>query len=549
MSIISASEGYREEDFSNTVGDFNDPAADATDAPTAAATEPPQPQSSPFASDPVPVDMSAIQPMSSARGAMMQADLLYQSVNAYERNEPLLDSFKGLSPDAVKAQWINLYNGMSEAGYSNDIMLSLYEQGEALLKNNPEAAPALQAYMVSGINSMMQRYGFAAEPEGKLSSEDFLRQNLESGDFRLIYNAVHSDQRFDPGALRVALAGLENVPPEFADSVERLHQLADEKEAANAAVGKTDLSEYADYRPEARWLEAKKVPKEESPFTRELLSCRDSINGAPQKLQMLKIDPENPVMIGERNGEPILAKEGFLIEEKGGIRFASEEEVKRRSQEAEEDMKRNGQRPGGILSTLLNKPVTLAMDGLNTAREAIRHQLNPEHLSKWRESRMLHTAEDAKTHLQNARNTLDGIMEHPDIAQLRKARDSINVRDGDLFAEYEKQKINDKIQKTINANPELKQSFDAAMTDVDLAASKHKEFLESARKHNLRPDQLLDMDKVDSKMLEDLKKKMKEIGLRNDSKSFESLEKMGEKIREVVQALVERFKNSFGMKQ
>ncbi|GAB0154491.1 hypothetical protein [Marinobacterium sp. BA1] len=542
MSILSK--------FENSEDSYADADLAMNSSPVASVESQTAGPDTPFDTPPVPVDISGIQPQESPRGNMMQTDLLNQSVFAYERNDPLPDSYKNLTSDQAKSHWIELYNGMTGAGYSPDLMLSLYGQAESLLQANPVAAPALQSYMVANIDSLMQRYGFKGSTEEVQASSEFVQTNLESGDLGAIYNAVHTCQDFNPQTLRSALDRLENASPELSHTVDVLYQLADEKTAANANLTvETDLSEFSDHLPAARWLAASELGKENSPISVELLSCRDSVSGVPQKLKLMKIDPEKPVMIGERGGEPILAKEGFLIQENGQVRFASDEEVKRRAKEAEEDMKRNGQRPGGILSTLLNKPVTLAMEGLNATRDAIRHQINPEHLSKWRESRMLHTAEDAKTHLQSARNTLDGIMEHPDVAQLRQARDAINVRDGDLFAEYEKQKINDKIQKTINSNPELKQSFDAAMADVDLAASKHKEFLESARKHNLRPDQLLDMDKVDSKMLDDLKKKMKEIGLRNDSKSFESLEKMGEKIREVVQALVERFKNSFGMKQ
>ncbi len=161
----------------------------------------------------------------------------------------------------------------------------------------------------------------------------------------------------------------------------------------------------------------------------------------------------------------------------------------------------------------------------------------------------MHTAEDAKDHLVSAKGRLDNLMNDPRVAELRTARDAIPVQDGDLFAEYERQKANDRILQKIQSDPDLKSAFDTAMSDIEMAASKHQEFLNSARKRNVRPDQLLDMDKVDSKLIEQLKEKMKQVGLRGDDKRFDTLEKMSEKIREVVAALVERFKNTFGMKQ
>lgn len=496
----------------------------------------------------VKVDLSSLSPLESPRATVMQNDLLRKSVEAYQRGDVLPDGFHNMSPDDAKTHWINLYHGMAEAGYPSEIMLSLHAQYEALLEANPHASDSLRGYIAAHIEDMSHRYGFqdlkATAPEALESINSTIRQ----GDIDSIWSAVHHDQRFSPGVLKHALDSLKEIPKEAKDRVDFLYRLADEKHAANSVAGLHDFSELESLRPKAYWMNAVSKPDEFS-FSDEILSCRDGEKKVPQKFTLLRIKPEMPVFIGEHGGEPIIADSGFLIKERGEIRFASENEINERLIEAQEEAKRHGQRPTNIASMILSAPIALSVKGFELARKNIRNQLNPEHLAKWRESRLHHAAVDSRAHLDSARKRLEKVMDHPSIIELRKERDTIQTDPNNIFSEYERHKVDAKIQQVIHANPVLKSFFDGAMDDIQVAADKHNEFLKSARKANLRPDQLLEMDKVDTSMLKDLKKQLKEVGLKEDSKTFEELEKMAQKIRETVQALLERFQNIFGMKQ
>lgn len=276
----------------------------------------------------------------------------------------------------------------------------------------------------------------------------------------------------------------------------------------------------------------------------------------PANVQVLQVTPENPVLLGFKEGLPVNATSGFLVKEPGDrLSYMTEKEFKEKADDAEEIKNKEGMRGGTLLSAILKTPIAAFKSAFNAGMDLAKDHYDKDHLSKFREQKLARTANSASNHLNRATELTNSVLKDEKIAPLVRKLDAIDLKSqsavnngNDVNWEELRNQAKGKIQETISSNPDLSSKFTEALNETNLAAQKHNKFLMDAEKSNLSPDKLIQMDQVDSQSIEKLKKMLEKTGTDNSSKAMENLDKMVEDIRSSVKKMVDKFQNMFGAK-
>lgn len=390
---------------------------------------------------------------------------------------------------------------------------------------------------------------------------DTLQKNIiKSGDLENVFNFAKDHYQFNAHDVsefisRIKPSTLNEVDLAYYDKLKRLvHEKlhSDVHSTSNPININTPIDSAVPIKstiPTLNEFASSNAAKESVVISPEGYDPRNKgISNNPYKATIIPITEQNPVKIGDTKDGPVLATSGFACIEKGKVKYLSQEELEKRKKQAEDELENKGtQRSGNILSHLLYSVSSLTKDLFNRNNQRNELSVNAKSLEDWRNQQAETHAYDAKAHADMATKYYRSIEADAEIAELIKKRDAIKLKADDVFSIYQYNKINEEINRKIDRKPELKEAKEHAAISVRQAMACQMEFSEYAKKAGMRPDAMLELNRLDDSSLNQLKEMMKKIGLNKESNEMVNIDKMKEMISQTVANLVERFQTMFKM--
>ena len=269
----------------------------------------------------------------------------------------------------------------------------------------------------------------------------------------------------------------------------------------------------------------------------------------PTDFSVIEVSKDHPVLIGSLGDQIINATSGYLVKGPDNkVSYLSEKEFKEKAQEAEDIKEKEGMRGGTLLSALLKTPLNAFKSAFNAGLDLAKEQYSKDHLSRFREEKIIRNAHSATTHFNNSSQLINEIMKDPRVAPFVSVVDRTEFNTSQAALD-ERGRAQNNIMKTIDNNTDLSSKLKEAIHESSLATKKHTQFFEEAEKFNLRPEKLAQVEQIDSEAINKLKKSFAKFGDEGaTAAAIKDLDKMTESIRESVKRMVDKLQGMLGVK-